>query len=86
MRCLPRSAWAHWTTRAGWVYFPEPTDSGSYFLARMPIDGGEIEKVSDHYSTALGPNLAVHPQKAVILISRTDRTQSDLFLVDLEKD
>jgi Tol biopolymer transport system component/DNA-binding winged helix-turn-helix (wHTH) protein len=83
---LPSSAWAHWTTRGGWVYFPEQTDSGSYFLARMPIDGGEIEKVSDQYSTALGPNLAVHPEEAVILISRTDRRQSDIFLVDLEKD
>jgi Tol biopolymer transport system component len=82
---LPRSAWADWATFGEWVYFPTRLDTGSIVLARMLVEGGEIEKVSDYYPTALGPNLAVHPENNVILISRTDRRQSDLFLVDLEK-
>ena len=40
---------------------------------------------ADHivYPNSFGPNLAVQPGTDIILMVRTDRAQSDLFLVDL---
>lgn len=83
---LPSHAWADWTTMDDRVYFPGTMDSDTVMLVRMPLDGGEKEKVSDFYPNALGPNLAINPNTGAILATRTDRVQSNLFLVGLDRD
>ncbi len=81
---LPRSAWNDWTGTDQWIYFPVITEPPGVALMRKPVEGGRTEKISDEIPTALGPNLDVQPGSDNILMVRTDRTRSDLFLVDLK--
>lgn len=82
---FPASFWVDWTARGDWIYFRRLGPDGSSSLARLSVESGEIETVSELHPTALGPNLAVGPGGRQILIARNDRMQTDLFLARLTK-
>lgn len=79
---LPRSAWDDWVLYDGWIYYPDSDEMGVAALVRINEDGLK-ERVSQFVPTALGPSLAVHPGGDYLLMARTDRVASDLFLSTL---
>jgi Tol biopolymer transport system component/DNA-binding winged helix-turn-helix (wHTH) protein len=81
---LPQAAWDDWTTSDGWVYFPQASQTDGMVLMKMELNGGPAEKVSNHVPSSFGPNLEVREGRDDILMSRTDRAYSDLFLVELQ--
>jgi len=70
-------AWAgdDWTIHDGWIYH-----AGEDGLYRLNPGNGAMEKVSDAVPDSLGTSIAVHPRGQSILLSKTDRAESDLFL------
>ncbi len=72
---LPTWAGEDWTIHANRVYF-----LNSEGINQFSLETGEISKVSDGFDNTLGPSISVHPDGHSILISRTDRAETDLFL------
>jgi hypothetical protein len=68
----------------GWIYYLAVDADGKTGLMKMSTEGGAAEWVSDFYPTSMWPNLAIIPESHTLLISRTDRAQSDLYLVELD--
>lgn len=70
-------AWAgeDWTLHDGWIYH-----TAADGLYRQSLVDGRSEKVSEVFPYSLGPSIAVHPDGQFVLLTRTDRAESDLFL------
>ena len=76
-------AWAgdDWLVYRGWIY--HAADGG---LMRLDLKTGIVEKISDAIPDSLGTSISVHPDGQSILLSRTDRAESDLFLATPARD
>jgi hypothetical protein len=72
---FPTWAGEDWTIHGNWFY--HANDDG---LLRFNLGNGELETVSEVFSNSLGPSIDVHPLGHTILLSKTDRAESDLFL------
>ena len=72
---FPTWAGEDWTILDGWIYHVS-TDG----LLRLNLNDGAVERVSEGFSNTLGPSIDVHPDGQSILLSKTDRAESDLFL------
>lgn len=71
----PPWARSHWTVRGGMIYH-----AGQDGVYRSHPGSGASERVTEHLPSALPPTLAVHPTEPLLLMARTDRAESDLFL------
>jgi hypothetical protein len=78
------SNWGDWVIAEGWIYYLAAGAEGATGLMKRPLAGGPAEWVSDFYPTSMWPNLAVIPRSNTLLVARTDRAQSDLYLVELD--
>jgi len=78
---FPTWAGEDWTIHEGWIY---------YVLAdgihRFHPDQETVEQVSDVFANSLGPSISVHPDGRSILVSKTDRAETDLFLARQDPD
>jgi Tol biopolymer transport system component len=72
---FPTWAGDDWSIHDGWVY--HAADDGIY---RLSLATEAVEKISDVMPGSLGPSIAVHPEGRTILVSKTDRAESDLFV------
>ena len=64
-----------WQILGDWVYF-----ASSAGIERFNLESGDRENVSAVTAYSLGTSISVHPNGHSILVSRTDRAESDLFL------
>jgi Tol biopolymer transport system component len=72
---LPTWAADDWTVVDGWLYYPD--EEG---LMRRSLTDASVERVADIVPRALGSTLAVHPNGHTLLLTTTDRAETDLFV------
>ena len=64
-----------WRIQGDWLYF-----SSIDGIDRLHLVDGSKENVSPVRALSLGPSMSIHPDGTSILVSKTDRAESDLFL------
>jgi Tol biopolymer transport system component/DNA-binding winged helix-turn-helix (wHTH) protein len=79
---FPANLYEHWTVKNGTIYYPKL--QGKRGIWRYEVDSGEDTFVSKHLPSTIGNTLAISPDKKTLLISRTDRVDSDIFITTLD--
>lgn len=71
----------HWTTSHNNVYFSDiKKDVGIW---KINSDTLIKEKITDIYPYSVGPSMSINPKQTKILVTKTDRAESDVFITHL---
>lgn len=78
---LAANLYQHWTAKNGTIYYPKL--EGERGIWRFQVNSGEDTFVSKHLPSTIGNTLAISPDQKTLLICRTDRVDSDIFITTL---
>jgi len=78
---FPTKLYEHWTAHDGTIYYTK--FKGNKGIWRYQVDSGEDTLVTKHLPSTIGNTLAISPDKSMLLISQTDRVDSDIFISTL---
>ena len=71
----------HWTTSHNNVYYSDiKTDLGIW---KINSDTMIKEKITGIYPHSVGPSMSINPQQNKILVTKTDRAESDVFITNI---
>jgi Tol biopolymer transport system component/DNA-binding winged helix-turn-helix (wHTH) protein len=78
---FPANLYEHWTAINGTIYYPKLEEKPGIW--RFQVNSGEDTLVSKHLPSTIGNTLAISPDQKTLLICRTDRVDSDIFITTL---
>lgn len=81
---LHSNLYEHWTAQDGIIYYPK--FKGKAGIWRFQVDSEEDTLVSKHLPSTIGNSLAISPNHKTLLICRTDRVESDIFITSLKQE
>lgn len=80
---FPANFLNYWTVTGSDLYYINKNDNFS--LWKYNIDSGSKIKVTEHHPDTVGPALSINSDQTKVLITKTDRAESDIFIVEIEK-
>ncbi len=86
---FPSSALNHWTSSGSYVFYrdrQQKDPNNPYVTKRINTLTHEVSTVSSAYANSVGPSMSVDHTLNRLLLTKTDRAESDLFITDLNID
>lgn len=80
---FPSTYLNYWTASDSELYYVN--QDSNFSIWKFQLKTGQHSKVSEYFPTSVGPTLSVSPDKTKILITKTDRAESDVFIAELGK-
>lgn len=74
----------HWTASGSNIYYRN--DNSEIGVWKINSETLKKEKVTGYYPYSVGPSMSVHPNQSKILMTQTNRAESDIFITHLNLD
>jgi Tol biopolymer transport system component len=78
---FPSTYLNYWTAVDSELYYIN--QHSNFSIWKYSLQSRQHTKVTDSFPTSVGPTLSVSPDKSKILITKTDRAESDVFIAEL---
>jgi Tol biopolymer transport system component/DNA-binding winged helix-turn-helix (wHTH) protein len=78
---FPSNYLNYWTALDSELYYVNK--DSNFSIWKYNINTDKHSKVTDSFPNSVGPTLSVSPDKSMILITKTDRAESDVFIAEL---
>lgn len=82
---FPANALNHWTTSQSDIYYLNTDNNVDKGIWKINSKTLIKEKITNSYPYSVGPSLSVSSDQSKILITKTDRAESDVFVTHLNK-
>lgn len=80
---FPSSDVNHWTSSGQYLYYRDHHQGHHYVTKKLNINTRQTTIVSDTYASSVGPSMSIDHKHNRLLITKTDRAESDIFITDL---